>query len=218
VAVLPRSGPGRLRTCNDPGKNRELCRVELRSRDVTGRDRTCDAPRFKRALYRTELRSRTWAEPESNRRPPPHQRGALPPELSAYEWARLGSNQRPPLCKRGALPVELHARVQIRDKESNLDLHVQSVVSCRLDDPGTRVAPLSVHLPLREIDAAGVGGSARKQALSCPMTRSAEAERCFPCHSPTLRPWISDRPLRDRRPTWRSFGARASRSAVKSAG
>jgi hypothetical protein len=136
------SGPGRGRTCNDPGKNRELCRFELRSRDVTGRDRTCDAPRFKRALYRTELRSRTWAEPESNRRPPPHQRGALPPELSAYEWARLGSNQRPPLCKRGALPVELHARVQIRDKESNLDLHVQSVVSCRLDDPGTRIAPL----------------------------------------------------------------------------
>jgi hypothetical protein len=81
-----------------------------------------------------------------------------------HEWARLGSNQRPPLCKRGALPVELHARVQIRDKESNLDLHVQSVVSCRLDDPGTRVAPLSVHLPLREIDAAGVGGSARKQS------------------------------------------------------
>jgi hypothetical protein len=25
---------------------------------------------------------------------------------------------------------------EIRDKESNLDLHVQSVVSCRLDDPG----------------------------------------------------------------------------------
>ena len=41
---------------------------------------------------------------------------------------------------------------EIRDKESNLDLHVQSVVSCRLDDPGTR---LSVHPPLWEIDAAG---------------------------------------------------------------
>src|SRR5262249_33672294 len=25
---------------------------------------------------------------------------------------------------------------EIRDKESNLDLHVQSVASCRLDDPG----------------------------------------------------------------------------------
>ena len=82
VAVLP-SDSGRRRTCTVPGKNRELCRVELRSHDVTGRDRTCDAPRFRRALYRAELRSREWAEPESNRRPPPHQRGALPPELSA---------------------------------------------------------------------------------------------------------------------------------------
>ena len=58
VAVLPSSGPGRRRTCTVPGKSRELCHVELRSRDVTGRDRTCDAPRFRRALYRAELRSR----------------------------------------------------------------------------------------------------------------------------------------------------------------
>jgi hypothetical protein len=26
-----------------------------------------------------------------------------------------------------------------------------------------------------------------------PMSRPAEAERCFPSHSPTLRPWIDDR-------------------------
>jgi len=50
-------GPGRRRTCTVPGKSRKLCRVELRSRDVTGRARTCAAPRFRRALYRTELRS-----------------------------------------------------------------------------------------------------------------------------------------------------------------
>jgi hypothetical protein len=57
VAVLPGGGPGRRRTCTVPGKNRELCRLELRSLDdVTGRDRTCDAPRFRRALYRAELR------------------------------------------------------------------------------------------------------------------------------------------------------------------
>jgi hypothetical protein len=74
--------------------------------------------------------SQEWAEPESNRRPPPHQRGALPSELSAYRWAWLDSNQPPPLCKRGALPAELHAR-ELRDKDSNLDRHVQSVVSCR---------------------------------------------------------------------------------------
>src|SRR6478672_8254059 len=76
-------GPGRRRTCTVPGKNRELCRIELRSRDVTGRDRTCDAPRFRRALYRAELRSREmWGagvEPAA----PPYQRCAQPPELSA---------------------------------------------------------------------------------------------------------------------------------------
>lgn len=45
------------------------------------------------------------------------------------------------------------------------------------------------------------------------LSRSREAERCFLCRSPTLRPWITDRLRRicsSRRPTWRSFGARAS--------
>jgi len=79
----PSNGPGRRRTCTVPGKNRELCRVELQGLDVTGRDRTCDAPRFRRALYRLSYGHSKWAEPESNRRPPPHQRGALPSELSA---------------------------------------------------------------------------------------------------------------------------------------
>ena len=51
----------------------------------------------------------------------------------------LESNQQPPACKTGALPVELSAREEIRDKGSNLDLHVQSVASCRLDDPGMHV-------------------------------------------------------------------------------
>src|SRR5207245_2879607 len=31
---------------------------------------------------------------------------------------------------------------------------------------------------------------------SRPLSRPAEAERCFLCHSPTLRPWITDRWLR----------------------
>ena len=47
------------------------------------------------------------------------------------------------------------------------------------------------------------------------MTRRLEAERCFPCHSPTLRPWIAELRVRsrnDRRPTWRGFGARVSRT------
>ena len=46
----------------------------------------------------------------------------------------------------------------LRDKGSNLDLHVQSVVSCRLDDPGSafrsEAAPLRPS-PRGEIDAAG---------------------------------------------------------------
>src|SRR5436305_13574024 len=32
-----------------------------------------------------------------------------------------------------------------------------------------------------------------QQARSLPLSRSASAERCFPSHSPTLRPWIVDR-------------------------
>ena len=54
VAVLPESDPGRRRTCNRPGKNRELCRLSYgaSANDVTGRTRTCHAPRFRRALYR----------------------------------------------------------------------------------------------------------------------------------------------------------------------
>jgi hypothetical protein len=38
-------------------------------------------------------------------------------------------------------------------------------------------------------------------------------ERCFPSHSPTLRPWITGRFAHvrgGRRPTWRGFGARSS--------
>jgi hypothetical protein len=53
LAVLPKGGPGRRRTCTDPGKNRELCRLSYgAAANVTGRGRTCDASRFGRALYR----------------------------------------------------------------------------------------------------------------------------------------------------------------------
>jgi hypothetical protein len=92
VAVLPRGGPGRRRTCTVPGKNRELCRLELRSLDdVAGRDRTCDAPRFRRALYRAELRPReiggAGVEPAASS----DQSGAPPPGLSSGRRG-LGSN------------------------------------------------------------------------------------------------------------------------------
>ena len=127
--------------------------------------------------------------------------------LSGRGWARTSSLLfvRQALSRLSYSPVD-----QIRDKGSNLDLHVQSVASCRLDDPGTNSRP-SVHLPRVEIDAAGerTCEAATRRSLS----RPTEAERCFLCHSPTLRPWIVDHRLRvlgGRRPTWRGFGARAS--------
>ena len=55
-------------------------------------------------------------------------------------------------------------RPELRDEDSNPDFHVQSVASSRLDDPGLRLADVSP---------------------------GAKAERCCPCHSPTLRPWIA---------------------------
>src|SRR5947207_12362805 len=52
VAVLP-GGPGRLRTCTLPIKNRPLFLLSYGDvSSVAGRIRTCDASRFKRPLYR----------------------------------------------------------------------------------------------------------------------------------------------------------------------
>jgi hypothetical protein len=74
------------------------------------------------------------------------------------KWARLESNQRPLPYQRSALPPELHAR-RLRDKDSNLGLHVQSVASFPLDDPGTArgrpptkelLPALALALPLGE--------------------------------------------------------------------
>ena len=56
---------------------------------------------------------------------------------SGQGWIRTSSNR---VCKTRALPLSYSpasvSALQIRDKGSNLDLHVQSVVSYRLDDPG----------------------------------------------------------------------------------
>jgi len=61
--------------------------------------------------------------------------------------------------------------------------------------PAPRRARLSVHPPTalehrRSRRAPPVGPWSR------PLSRPAEAERCFLCHSPTLRPWITDHWLR----------------------
>jgi hypothetical protein len=190
---------------------------------VTGRDRTCDAPRFRRALYRTELRSREWAEPESNRRPPPYQRGALPPELSACAvqrnsgrgWARTSSL----LFVRQALSRLSYSPIgQIRDKGSNLDLHVQSVASCRLDDPGACVF-CGRSRQNRASPSISTGGDRRSRRDPLGehrvlMSRPARSRTML--SMPLACPSTLDQRLpatHDRsscRPTWRGFGARAS--------
>jgi hypothetical protein len=90
---------------------------------VAGRNRTCGAPRFRRALYRLSYGHM-------------HGRG----------WIRTSGLL---LVRQALSPSELLAH-ELRDKDSNPDLHVQSVVSCRLDDPGSRWrgrSRASVHLP-----------------------------------------------------------------------
>ena len=110
-----RSGPGRSRTCTPPIKSRQLCQLSYGAEDdVAGRNRTCGAPRFRRPLYRAELR----------------------PREDGRGWTRTSSL----LFVRQALSaIELLARRwSSGTRTSNLDLHVQSVVSCRLDDPGSQ--------------------------------------------------------------------------------
>jgi len=71
-------------------------------------------------------------------------------------------------------------------------------------------APLSVHLPVRR--------STQCEAPPRVLCLARRSRRCFPCRSPTLRPWIVDpgcarRP--GRRPSWRGCGARASEAIEK---
>jgi hypothetical protein len=146
-------GPGRSRTCTAPSKSRQLSPVELRSPnegDVAGRIRTCGASRFRRPLYRSELRPRgatetAGLEPASGARRRrasntlPFQLGhaSVSVRTSRRGWTRTSSL----LFVRQALSaIELLAD-ELRDKDSNLDRDGQSVVSFRLDDPGTVLRP-----------------------------------------------------------------------------
>jgi hypothetical protein len=184
VAVLP-SSPGRRRTCTFPGKSRELCRLSYGASGVTRRDRTCGAPLFRRALYRL-----SYGHEHGRSR---NRTGGLLlirealfllsyPPSSGQGWSRTSGLV---FVRHALLPSELLAH-EFRDKESNLDLHVQSVVSCRLDDPGSLDGS-----PLRPSPRRGDrprGASVTVTALPC-------GPLC-PSHSPTLRPWIGDRQLR----------------------
>jgi hypothetical protein len=63
MAVLPKGGPGRLRTCILPIKSRPLFLLSYGDGSgVAGRNRTCDASRFKRPLYQHELRPHGMGE------------------------------------------------------------------------------------------------------------------------------------------------------------
>jgi hypothetical protein len=113
---------------------------------VAGRIRTCGAPRFKRPLYRAELRplgyqhlvSSGFAAAHTTRPATASQKkgahgGNMVSPVKASEakpsgrgWTRTSSL----LFVRQALSaLELLAQVRLRDKDSNLDIHVQSVAS-----------------------------------------------------------------------------------------
>jgi hypothetical protein len=67
-------------------------------------------------------------------------------------------------------------------------------------------ASLSVHLP-------GAGGRRSSDTSLGRYHARPAGPRCFPCLSPTLRPWIGGHRCAcagERRPTWRGVGARAS--------
>jgi hypothetical protein len=195
-------------------------------RDLMARDR-CQAI--------ASLATRERGRQESNLRRPAFQAGALPSRASATRrWARLDSNQQPLVCETSAHPVELLARAgidaKLRDKGSNLDLHVQSVASYRLDDPGacsskphalwcyaiaergngsSETRAPSVHLPQREIDA-----TARVTAYveAGVFTRPSYVQATRLPFDPGS-PFAGCTFRANSCPTWRGFGAGASRAA-----
>ena len=68
--------------------------------------------------------------------------------------------------------------MRIRDKESNLDLQIQSLASCRLDDPGLLVTRRG-RPPFISFN-----GDPRNGASLCPYVTTGHAGRCFSSHSP----------------------------------
>jgi hypothetical protein len=88
-------------------------------------------------------------------------------ELRPREWARLDSNQHLLVCKTSTLPLSY----------SPVSVPRQGV------EPRPPRSERGV-LPVR-----------RSRTEVFRLSRPAVAERCFLCHSPTLRPWIADRRL-----------------------
>lgn len=128
--------------------------------DVAGRNRTCGASRFRRPLYRAELR----------------------PRVSGQGWTRTSSLLfvRQALC---AIELLAHAGLTrwgdpvLRDKDSNLDLRVQSAVSWPLDDPGMKQSV--VHATRPRFDP----GSLRSYRYRASSWRRSGARRSLSCRN-----------------------------------
>ena len=148
-----REWPRQASNLHPPIKRRQLCQLSYGAERCDRQGSNLRRLAFQTGALPAELRSRDGGRSWSRTSDLLRIREALcqlsyPPSGRGWE-----SNQQPLVCETGALPLELLARDEIRDKESNLDLHVQSVASCRLDDPGARSAPIRVTHPSQEAGA-----------------------------------------------------------------
>ena len=162
---------------------------------MAGRDRTCGAPRFRRALYPLSYG---------------HVRDVLL-HVSTLRLRRRRDDGRGwdrtsgLLCVRQTL-CRLSYSPWIRDKDSNLDLHVQSVASFRVRR--SRSVPASPRIP----GSSGVRAAARQAVLSVPSSASPTVfskPLAYPSTLDRLRP---GRAQPTERPAWRGFGARLRRA------
>jgi hypothetical protein len=137
-------------------------------------------------------------------------------------WPRQASNLQPPAQEAGALPVELRSqgrpsrrgRQSVTGRSRTCDASRFRRV-LRLDDPGTRGRPLHPR-PLRGRRCSGgpiLGG--RSRPLSRPPRKPNDVVQAtrlpFDPGSSTAGCAVRC----DRRPTWRGFGARVSRTSPK---
>ncbi len=106
---------------------------------ASGRTRTCTTPIKSRRLSLLSYGARMWPagiEPAPPRVSDERSTAELRPrERGGRSWSRTSNL----LFVRQALSRLSYPPSRLRDKGSNLDLHVQSVVSSRLDDPGRQI-------------------------------------------------------------------------------
>ena len=187
MAVLPKGDPGRARTCTTPIKSRPLYRIELRSQRCGRQESNLQRPAFQAGALPIwsydHASGRGWNRTSDLL----FVRQALGlSELLARadeKWAELESNQPPPPYQRGARPTELPAHV----KASGRGFEPRSPRSERdvlpLDDPESSF--------LRSMSRTGLSRTMFSMPLAYPSTLDRRLS------------------VAERRPTWRSFGARS---------